>query len=75
MSKARLQKIGNSTGVILRKDLLSEAGMKAGDAVEISVQPDRSLKLAKSDDLLNRGREIIQQTRKRYPKTLSDLAK
>ncbi|HZK91550.1 MAG TPA: AbrB/MazE/SpoVT family DNA-binding domain-containing protein [Stellaceae bacterium] len=39
--RAAIRKLGNSSGVIIPRSLLSEIGVSAGDAVEMSTQEGR----------------------------------
>lgn len=39
--RTSLRKMGNSSGVIIPKPILSEIGMRVGDPVELSVEGDK----------------------------------
>lgn len=47
--KLQLKKIGNSTGVILPKELLARLGLEQGDVLYITEAPDRSISLSPYD--------------------------
>jgi antitoxin component of MazEF toxin-antitoxin module len=44
--KLEIKKIGNSTGLILPKELLARLGLSQGDSVVVSEGPDRTLTLS-----------------------------
>ena len=47
--RLELKRIGNSTGVILPKELLARLDLRQGDAVYISELPGRELRLSPYD--------------------------
>ena len=73
--KLEIKKIGNSTGLILPKELLAQANLQQGDWVYVSRQPDGSVKLAPYDpeheEALNVAREVMRE----YRDTFKALAK
>ena len=74
--KLELKKIGNSTGLILPKELLARLGLEQGDAVIVTETPT-GLAITKqtSDETFEKGMEIARQAMKTYRKALSELAK
>jgi len=74
--KLELKKIGNSTGLILPKELLSRLGLAQGDVVFVSVTPT-GLAISKetSDETFEKGMEVARKAMKAYRKALSELAK
>lgn len=74
--KLELKKIGNSTGLILPKELLARLGLEQGDAVIVTETPT-GLAITKqtSDETFEKGIEIARKAMKTYRKALSELAK
>ena len=72
--KLEIKKIGNSTGIILPKDLLARLGLAQGDAVVATEGPGRTLSLspyaADDDETMRIAREVM----KKYKNTLKALA-
>ncbi len=72
--RLQLKKIGNSTGLILPKELLQRLGLEQGDDVIVSQEPD-GLKVTRPKDDFERGLEIARKAMKKYRSTLKELAK
>ncbi len=73
--KLEIKKIGNSTGVILPKELLAQLGLERGDALYVSKMPDRSFKLTPYDPNHEKAMEIARKVMKEYKDTFKALAK
>jgi putative addiction module antidote len=74
--KLQLKKIGNSTGLILPKELLARLGLEEGDALVVSETPDGlNLHITKGDATFERGLEIARKAMKTYHNALKELAK
>ncbi len=73
--RTKLRKIGNSLGVILPKEVLSELQVEEGQALYVTKQPDGGLSLTPGDDEFERQMEIGRDLTKRYRNTLRELAK
>ena len=73
--KLEVRKIGNSTGILLPKDLLAQLGFAQGDEVFASVGPDRSLQLTRSDPHHDKVMEIGREVFREYHETFKALAK
>lgn len=73
--KLEIKKIGNSTGLILPKELLARLGLQQGDEVTVSEGPDRTLTVTPysndDDETMRIAREIMSE----YKNTLKALAK
>ena len=72
--KLELKKIGNSTGIILPKELLARLGLEQGDAVHVTEGPDRSVKLSVYDPHHDKVMEIGQDVMREYCETFKALA-
>ncbi len=72
--KLELKKIGNSTGLILPKELLARLGLAQGDEVIVTETPN-GLSIGRNDAVLEQGMEIARQAMKTYRSALVELAK
>lgn len=72
--KLELKKIGNSTGLILPKDLLARLGLQQGDSVTVTETPD-GLAIRRGDETFDKGMEIARKGMRIYRNALSELAK
>ena len=72
--KLEIKKIGNSTGLILPKELLARMGLSQGDEVLVTEGPD-GIKIARHTPDLERGMEIARKAMKTYRAALTELAK
>jgi putative addiction module antidote len=73
--KLEVKKIGNSTGLILPKELLSRLNFGQGDWVSVIEMADGGLQLRRSDPVFDKGMEIAEKAMKTYRNALSELAK
>ena len=72
--KLQLKKIGNSTGLILPKELLARLGLEQGDELVVTETPS-GFKVSKGDESFDKGLEIARKAMKTYRNTLDELAK
>ena len=72
--RIELKRIGNSTGLILSKELLARLRLEQGDIVTITETPD-GFAVSKTDEVFDRGIEIARAAMKKYHKTFAALAK
>jgi putative addiction module antidote len=73
--KLEVKKIGNSTGLILPKELLTRLNFGQGDWVTVVEMADGSLQLRRSDPVFDKGMEIAEKAMKTYRNALTELAK
>lgn len=73
--KLEIKKIGNSTGLILPKELLARLGLEQGDEVFVTLEPDQSFKVSRQDDKHAKVMEIAREVMKEYHSALKELAK
>ena len=71
---AKLVPVGNSTGVIIPRDVLAASGMVQGEEVTIKASAGRLEIEAKTDDF-DRQMTIARDVMKRRFKALRELAK
>ncbi len=72
--KLEIKKIGNSTGLILPKELLARLGLQQGDQLVVSETP-HGFTVSKSDETFEKGLKIARKAMKTYHNTLKELAK
>lgn len=70
-----VRKIGNSTGVILPKDLLARLKLKEGDKLYIVEQTENSVKFSPYDPKHARVMSIAREVMDEYKDTFRELAK
>jgi putative addiction module antidote len=73
--KIEIKRIGNSTGLILPKELLAKLQLKQGDSLFVIELPEGGLKLVPHDPTFERGMEIARKAMKTYRNALRELAK
>ena len=72
--KLELKKIGNSTGLILPKELLNRLGLSLGDNVVVTETPD-GFRIARDDADFAEAMRIVDDIMVEYRETLQELAK
>ena len=70
----KLIPIGNSTGVILPKDVLAELGAEQGDTISYVKTPD-GIELRMADADFDAQMEVARDVMRRRRKALRELAK
>jgi putative addiction module antidote len=73
--KLEVKKIGNSTGLILPKVLLTQLNLSQGDWVYVSRTADGGLKIAPYDPEHEKVMSIAREVMKEYRDTFKALAK
>lgn len=71
----QVRKIGNSTGVILPKELLHRLRLKEGDALHVIEQSERGVKLSPYDPKHAKAMAIARKAFRDYADTFKALAK
>lgn len=71
----QIKRIGNSTGLILPKELLARLKLAEGDKLHVVEQTERGLKLTPYDPKHTRAMEIARRSFRRYADTYRALAK
>ena len=74
MIQTKVSAIGNSSGIILPKEVLVELGLSRGDTVGVEIDSG-TLRIVKLDDAYNRAIEAGRECFDRYPETLAELAR
>jgi putative addiction module antidote len=71
----QIKKIGNSTGLILPKELLARLKLSEGDKLHVVEQTERGLKLSPYDPKHTKAMEIARRSFRKYADTYRTLAK
>lgn len=71
----QIKKIGNSTGLILPKELLARLKLGEGDKLHVVEQTERSFKLTPYDPKHAKAMEIARRSFRKYADTYKALAK
>ena len=71
----QIKKIGNSTGLILPKELLARLKLAEGDKLHVIEQTERGIKLSPYDPKHAKAMEIARRSFRRYADTYRALAK
>jgi putative addiction module antidote len=71
----QIKKIGNSTGLILPKELLARLKLKEGDRLHVVEHTERSIKLSPYDPKHAKVMEIARRSFRKYADTYKALAK
>ena len=73
--KLEIKKIGNSTGLILPKELLTRLNLGQGDWLYVTEMADGGLRLGVADPDFQEAIDIARKGTKRYASALRELAK
>jgi len=73
--KLEVKKIGNSTGLILPKELLAQLNLKQGQWVYVTELPDGGVRLTPYDPDFEKVMTIVDDLMVEYRDTLKALAK
>jgi len=71
----QIKKIGNSTGLILPKELLARLKLAEGDKLHVIEQTERGIKLSPYDPKHAKAMEIARRSFRKYADTYRALAK
>lgn len=75
MIQLKISAIGNSSGVVLPKEVLARLGVQRGDMLQLIDDGDAGMRIVKADDAYNSAMDAGRECFSRYSQTLSDLAK
>jgi putative addiction module antidote len=70
-----IKKIGNSSGLILSKDVLARMNASIGDKLYVTLTPDGGFRLTPHDPDFEKSMEVARRGMKRYHNALAELAK
>ena len=69
-----VKKIGNSSGIILSKDVLARMHVSVGDKLYATLMPDGGFRLTPYDPDFEKAMEVARRGMKRYHNALAELA-
>src|SRR3981189_2560037 len=69
-----IKKIGNSSGIILSKDILARMHVGVGNRLYATLTPDGGFRLTPYDPDFERAMEVARGGMKRYHNALAELA-
>ncbi len=73
--KLEIKKIGNSTGLILPKELLARLRLDQGDWLYVAETADGGIRLTPYDPTFEKGMQIAEKAMKTYRNALAELSK
>ena len=71
----RLMKIGNSTGMILPKEIMARLNLSTGDQFCVTLIPGGGLQLTPYDPKFEKAMEVARRGMRIYRNALAELAK
>jgi putative addiction module antidote len=75
IATVEIKKIGNSSGIILPKDVLARMQISVGDMLYATLTPDGGFRLTRYDPDFEKAMEVARRGMKRYHNALAELAK
>ena len=75
IATVEIKKIGNSSGIILPKDVLARMQISVGDTLYATLTPDGGFRLTRYDPDFEKAMEVARRGMKRYHNALAELAK
>ena len=75
MTKLKVRQIGNSLGVVLPKDILTQLKVRDGDSLFITEAPDKSMRITPYDPAFLDQLAAAEEGMRAYRNTLRKLAK
>jgi len=71
----QLKKIGNSTGMILPKEVMARLNLSVGDTLYATVTPEGGLRFTPHDPKFEKAMKVARRGMKIYRNALAELAK
>jgi putative addiction module antidote len=75
VGSVKLKKIGNSTGFILPKEMMTRLNIVTGDAFYASLTPEGGIRLTPYDPKFEQAMKVARRGMKIYRNALAELAK
>jgi putative addiction module antidote len=75
MVHLKVQKFGDSLGVILPNEVLGKLNLHEGQSVFLAESPDGAIRISATDPALEHKMAVAKDIAKRYRNTLRELAK
>ncbi|ACK83820.1 MAG: AbrB family transcriptional regulator [Methylobacteriaceae bacterium] len=73
--KLEVKRVGNSTGLILPKELVGRLKLEQGDWLYVTENADGTVRLSPYDPTFEKGMKIAERAMKTYRNALAELAK
>lgn len=74
VANIKLRKIGNSLGVVLPKEIISQLNVVEGDTITVTDAPD-GMRITASNPEFSKTMAVFESLNRRYRNTLRELAK
>lgn len=75
LMKLEVKRVGNSTGLILPKELVGRLKLEQGDWLYVTENADGTVRLSPYDPALEKGMKVAERAMKTYRNALAELAK
>jgi putative addiction module antidote len=75
LATVEIKKIGNSSGLILPKDVMARLNLSVGDQLYATLTPDGGIRFTPYDPDFEKAMEVARRGMKRYHNALAELAK
>ena len=75
LGTVEIKKIGNSSGLIFPKELMSRLNLNVGDQLYATLMPDGGVRFTPSNPDFEKAMEVARRGMKRYHNALAELAK
>ena len=71
----KLRKVGNSVGVVLPKEVLTQLNAREGDTLVLTETPDQGVRLTAHRADFKKKMKVVDDLCRRYRNTLRELSK
>ncbi|UYO43810.1 AbrB family transcriptional regulator [Rhodopseudomonas palustris] len=75
LATVEIRKIGNSSGLIFSKELMSRLNLNVGDQLYATLTPDGGIRFTPTNPDFEKAMEVARRGMKRYHNALAELAK
>jgi putative addiction module antidote len=75
LATVEIKKIGNSSGLILPKDVMARLNLNVGDLLYATLTPDGGIRFTPYDPDFEKAMDVARRGMKRYHNALAELAK
>jgi putative addiction module antidote len=75
IATVEIKKIGNSSGLILPKEVMARLNLNVGDQLYATLTPDGGIRLTPYDPDFEKAMEVARRGMKKYHNALAELAK
>ncbi|MBB1092774.1 AbrB family transcriptional regulator [Rhodopseudomonas palustris] len=75
VATVEIKKIGNSSGMIFSKELMSRLNLSVGDQLYATLTPDGGIRFTPSNPDFEKAMGVARRGMKRYHNALAELAK